>query len=154
MKTSPLSRISLLALLAGIFIQIGAQLFALLVIVQTLVKEPPKSFQMLSDGYGYDSSIFWDTIPNFTTLLFVIALIGNWKTNTRNWIITSFAIFIIAGIFAIVIVEPMLGELISEQSSVNLNEMTITWFRLDWTLWFLTFSSGLVLIKPVYGRIS
>lgn len=153
MKTSTFSKISLVALFAGIFIQIGAQLFALLVIVKTLAKDPPKSFQMITGDYGYDSSIFWETIPNFTALLFIIALIACWKTKSRIWIIISFSIFILAGVLAIVVVGPMFAELISIESSVKLNEMTSTWYQLDWMLWFLTLLSGLFLIKPIYERL-
>ena len=154
MKTSTFSKISLLAIFATLFVQIGAQLFALLAIVQTLVKNPPKSFQMLAGDYGYDSSIFWDTIPNVTTLLFVIALIACWKTNVRMWIIISFSIFILAGVLAMVVVEPGFAELISSESGANLNEMTASWYRLDWMLWFLTLLSGLVLTKPIYERLN
>src|SRR6187549_1986164 len=154
MKTSTFSKISLLAIFAILFVQIGAQLFALLAIVQTLVKDPPKSFQMLIGDYGYDSSVFWDTIPNVTTLLFVIALIACWKTNARLWIIISFSIFILAGVLAMVVVEPRFAELVSSESGANLNEMTASWYRLDWTLWFLTLLSGLVLTKPIYERLN
>ena len=154
MKTSTFSKISLLAIFATLFVQIGAQLFALLAIVQTLVKNPPESFQMLAGDYGYDSSIFWDTIPNVTTLLFVIALIACWKTNARMWIIISFSIFILAGVLAMVVVEPRFAELISSESGANLNEMTASWYRLDWMLWFLTLLSGLVLTKPIYERLN
>ena len=154
MKTSTFSKISLLAIFATLFVQIGAQLFALLAIVQTLVKNPPKSFQMLAGDYGYDSSVFWDTIPNVTTLLFVIALIACWKTNARMWIIISFSIFILAGVLAMVVVEPGFAELISSETGTNLNEMTASWYRLDWTLWCLTLLSGLVLTKPIYERLN
>lgn len=109
---------------------------------------------MLVGDYGYDSSIFWDTIPNLTTLLFVIALIAGWKTQARKWIIISFSIFIVAGVFAIVVVEPKFAELISDESSVNLNELTSSWYQLDWMLWFLTLLSGLILIKPIYERLN
>ncbi len=153
MKTSTFSKISLLAIFATLFVQIGAQLFAMLTIVQTLVKNPPKSFHMLIGDYGYDSTIFWNTIPNLTALLFVIALIACWKTKARMWIIISFLIFIIAGVFAMVVVEPRFAELISNQNNTNLNEMTSTWYRLDWTLWFLTLLSGLLLTKPIYERL-
>jgi hypothetical protein len=109
---------------------------------------------MIMGEYGYDSSIFWDTIPNFTTLLFVIALIAGWKTKSRIWIIISFSIFILAGVFAIVVVEPRFSELISLDNRVNLNEMTSTWHQLDWILWFVTLLSGLILIKPIYERLT
>lgn len=154
MKTSTFSKISLIAIFATLFVQIGAQLFAMLTIVKTLVKNPPKSFQMLIGDYGYDSSIFWDTIPNVTTLLFVTALIACWKTKGRRWIIISFLIFICAGVFAMIVVEPRFAELISNQNNTNLIEMTSTWYRLDWTLWCLTLLSGLFLTKPVYERLN
>ncbi len=109
---------------------------------------------MVKGDYGYDSSIFWNTIPNLTTLLFVIALIACWKTKARKWIIISFSIFICAGVLAMVVVEPKFAELITNESSTTLNEMTSTRYRLDWTLWFLTLLSGLVLTKPIYDRLN
>ena len=154
MKTTSFAKISLLALFAGIFIQIGAQLFAMLTIVQTVVENPPSSFYMLMGDYGYDSSMFWNTIPNFTAVLFVVALIAYWKTKARTWIIISFSIFIVAGVLAMAVVEPKFAELISNQNNTNLSEITSTWYRLDWTLWYLTFLSGLFLMKPMYERLN
>ena len=144
------SKISLIALFAITFIQIGAQLFALLVIVPTLVKDVPKSFQMLKGDYGYDSSTFWNTIPNITAIFFIVALIACWKTNARIWIVISFAFFIASGVFAMTVVEPALAELIANENNVNLNKMTATWWRYDWLLWALTLLAGLFLTKPIY----
>lgn len=154
MKKTTFAEISLLLLLAGIFTQIGAQLFAILVVVNTLVTNPPSSFEMLRGDYPYDSSIFWDTIPNLTTILFIVALVGNWKTNARKWIITSLTIFIIAAVFALGIVEPKFTSLISNEHSDNLANLTSNWYRLDWVLWFLTFISGVILFKPTLERMN
>jgi hypothetical protein len=76
--------VSLAALVASCFIQIGAQLFALVVIVGTVAEAPPRSFAMFGGEYGYDSSGFWNTVPMITSVLFLVALIANWKTRRRR----------------------------------------------------------------------
>lgn len=62
MLPNRIGNLSLLSLAGGLFIQIGAQLFALLVIVKTLVKAPPESLAMLNGPYGYDSSRYCATV--------------------------------------------------------------------------------------------
>lgn len=43
MQSTKIGNLSFLSLVGGLFIQIGAQLFALLVIDKTLIKSPPES---------------------------------------------------------------------------------------------------------------
>lgn len=47
MKIRQLSNVSLMALVASCFIQIGAQLFAVSMIASTLAEAPPRSFAIL-----------------------------------------------------------------------------------------------------------
>jgi hypothetical protein len=66
--------------------------------VSTLSKTPPRSFAMLQEEYGYDSSSFWDIVPTITCLLLIIALITNWKTKRRKLILFALAPFITGGL--------------------------------------------------------
>ena len=58
MKQRTLPNFSLLALIVSCLMQVGAQLFAILVIVRTVVAAPPRSFAIFDGEYGYDSSSF------------------------------------------------------------------------------------------------
>ena len=111
MQLNKIGNLSLLSLIGGLFIQIGAQLFALLIIVRTLIKAPPESLAMLNAPYGYDSSIYWDVFPNITFILFVLAIICNWKNGHRNWILFAFVFYFVAGLCAIFVVGPLFTQL-------------------------------------------
>jgi len=58
-----LSAFLFLSLLSLLLIQSGAQLFAIIVAVSTLIESPPESLAMIQGDFPYDSSIFWDVFP-------------------------------------------------------------------------------------------
>ena len=84
MKELNLKNITLIALVACCLLQVGAQLFALSVVVSTVAAAPPRSFAMLNGEYGYNSTAFWNTVPMITFVLFIIALLRTGKTNAEN----------------------------------------------------------------------
>ena len=141
---------SLVASIASCFIQIGAQLFAILVIVRTLVAAPPRSFAMLRGEYGYDSSIFWDTVPMITLLLLIVTIIANWKTTRRSLLLLSLALFVIGSVLAGVIVEPGFGDLqkigYNDMVDVALQGRAATLYAYDWGLWLISLGAGLALL--------
>jgi len=140
MQMNKVGNASFLVLIGGLFIQVGAQLFALLVIVKTLIKSPPGSLTMLNKPYGYDSSTFWNVFPNIVFIFFVVAIIANWKNGHRNWILASFAFYFISGLGAIFMVGPLFTQLTNGEFQV-----ANTWYALDWLVWLLTFISGFLL---------
>lgn len=88
--------LTLMALIIGCFLQLGAQLFAISVLVSTIAEAPPRSFAILEGPYRYDSSAFWDVVPMITGILFLVAIIANW-TSSRRWLLVSaFALFVLA----------------------------------------------------------
>lgn len=142
--------ISLIASIASFFIQIGAQLFAILVIVRTLVAAPPRSFAILGGEYGYDSSIFWETVPMITLVLLVVAIVANWKTTRRNLLLLSLALFIVGSAMAGAIVEPGFGELLkigySDVVDASLQVRAASLYAYDWGLWFVSLAAGVALL--------
>jgi hypothetical protein len=151
-----LSLVFLFSLLAGVFIQLGAQLFAILVIVSTLVESPPESFALIRGDFAYDSSKFWDVYPTISGSLFLIAIAFNWKTRFRKWILLSFGMYIIGALFAVFVLEPthaeVIGMVLNEPGSVTLQEQALLWYRLDWILCLLTFITGLLLVVPLFKQ--
>ena len=101
----------MMALVASCFMQIGAQLFALSVVASTVSAAPPRSFAMLQGEYGYDSSAFWSTLPTITSVLFLIALIANWKTTRRKLLLLALSLFITGGLAAGLYLEPVFDEM-------------------------------------------
>ena len=139
MKELNLPNITLIASVAGCFIQIGAQLYALVVIAGTIAAAPPRSFAIFQGEYGYDSSGFWDTSPPIVFALFIIALVANWKTQRRNLML-----------FALTKMKAMGFR---DEVDPVLQSRAARWYAIDWMVWGLGVVAGLALllalIKPV-----
>ena len=152
--------LTLMAAAASCFIQIGAQLFAISVIVRTVVQAPPRSFAMYDGAYGYDSSEFWNTAPPITALLLAIALVTNWKTHRRNLLLIAIVVFVLGGVVAGVFLEPTFEEMIAvgyrDTIDPALQRRAANWYALDWAVWmFSLFAGGALLaalVRPAADR--
>ena len=142
--------IAMMALVASALIQNGAQLFALSIIARTVSKAPPRSFAILSGEFAYDSRIFWETVPPITFLLFVIALIANWRTARRKFILAALGLFIAGGLFAGLYLEPMFDAMISRGYADHIDPVlqrdAATWYMIDWAVWATGFAACLALL--------
>lgn len=150
MKELNLATVILIALVTSCFLQVGAQLFALSVVASTIAEAPPRSFAILDGEYGYDSSAFWNTVPLITLLLFVIALITNWKSPRRKFLLVSLTLFLVAGIIAGVYLEPLFAGMIATGYSDKIDPVLQTqaarWLVYDWIVWGLGLLAGLFLL--------
>ena len=152
--------VSLIALIASCFIQIGAQLFAIAVIVRTVIAAPPRSFAIFEGEYGYDSSAFWQTVPTITLALFVVALIANWRTTRRGLLFLALALFLIGAAVAAIIVEPEFAKLMaigySDVIDPTLQARAASWYTYDCGLWLISLAAGITLLaalaRPVTDR--
>jgi hypothetical protein len=145
-----LKNITLIALAASCFLQAGAQLFAVSIVASTVSEAPPRSFAMLQGEYGYNSSSFWDIVPSITFLLFIIALIVNWKTQRQKLILFALTLFIIGAIVAGFFLEPLFADMIkkgySDQVDTTLQAQARRWYIFDWMVWTLSLVAGLMLL--------
>ena len=145
-----LRNITMIAAAAGCLIQTGAQLFALSVIASTVSKAPPRSFAILQGEYRYDSAAFWETVPMITFVLFVIALVANWKTPRRKFLLLALSLFIIGGLVAGLYLEPTFDEMkaIGFRDEVDpvLQSRAATWYAIDWAVWSIAASAGIALL--------
>ena len=154
--------ITLMALIVGVFMQLGAQLFAISVVVSTITEAPPRSLAILQGEYPYDSRAFWDVVPMITGVLFLIALVANWSSSRRWPLLAAFALFIFAGFLAGVFLEPEFASVTataySDTVDPALQERAARWYALDWGVWFIGLASGLLLLiaalRPVTMRKS
>ena len=157
MKELNLPNITLIASVAGCFIQIGAQLYALVVIGGTIAEAPPRSFAIFEGEYGYDSSAFWSTFPPISFALFIIALIANWKTRRRNLMLFALTMFLVGGLVMMLLVEPVFAEMkavgFRDEVDPALQSRAARWYALDWLGWAMGAIGGvallLALIRPV-----
>lgn len=160
MNKHPVQNISLIASIASCFTQIGAQLFAILVIVRTAIAAPPRSFAMFEGEYGYDSSFFWQTVPNITLALLVLAIIANWRTTRRNLLLLSLVLFLAGSAVAALVVQPGFGKLLesgySDVVDASLQGDAASLYAYEWGLWFIALAAGMTLLvalaRPVSAR--
>jgi hypothetical protein len=153
-----LKNITLIALTASCFIQVGAQLFAVSIVASTLSEAPPRSFAMLQGEYGYNSSAFWDIVPSITFLLFIITLIINWKTPRKKLILFALALFVIGGIVAGFLVEPIFADMTrsgySDQVDPTLQVQAQRWYVFDWMVWTFSLVAGLTLLVALTRAVT
>lgn len=160
MKRVYVPNLTLAPLVASCFIQIGAQLFALVVVAGTVAEAPPRSFAMLAGEYGYNSSGFWNIVPTITSVLFLVAMIANWKTRRRRLLVFALALFVIGSLIAGFLVEPIFSEMsavgYSDRVDSVLQSRAAEWYALDWMLWGVAASAGvallLALITPAHEQ--
>ena len=145
-----LKNVTLIAVTASCLLQVGAQLFAVSIVASTVSAAPPRSFAMLQGEYGYNSSSFWDVVPPITFLLFIIALITNWKTQRKKLIFLALIIFIIAGLLAGILLEPFFADILkvgySDRVDTILQAQAKRWYIYDWMVWTLGLLAGLTLL--------
>ncbi len=152
--------LTLIALIVSCFLQVGGGLFAISVVVSTLMEAPPRSFAMLEGEYRYDSSAFWETLPPINAVLFVIALAANWKTTRRVLLVAAFALFILGGLLAGFLLEPELAAITEvgyrDVVDPDLQSRAASWYAIDWAVWSVTLLAGLFLLlalaHPVTSR--
>jgi len=130
--------------------QIGAQLYALSVVASTVSAAPPRSFAILQGEYRYDSSAFWNIFPTITSVLFVIALVANWKTPRRNLLLLALLLFVVGGLVAGLYLEPAFDEMkaIGFRDEVDpvLQSRAATWYALDRGVWAIGALAGVTLL--------
>ena len=118
-----------------------------------LAEAPPRSFAILQGEHGYDSQVFWDTVPNVTFALFVIAWVVNWKTARRKLILAALGLFVAADLLAIFLLGPTFDALIAGgfRDGVDplLQSQAAAWLMLDWSVWGAGLISGLLLLFAI-----
>ena len=154
MRDLNIRNIALMALVFSCFMQIGGQLFAISVLVSTLTEAPPRSFAILEGEYSYDSSSFWSTVPPITALLYVVALITNWKTQRRMLLLVSLALFVCSGLIAGLMLEPEFAKMVAtgyrDIVDLKLQSRAARWYYLDWAAWGVIVLAGLSLLLALF----
>jgi hypothetical protein len=135
-RRNTLSNVALIAVTASYLIQIGAGFFALGVIGRVLIAAPPRSLAMLEGGYAYDGNVFWEMVPPITALLFLFAIITNWKSHRRVLLVAAFAVFLVSGAVTVGVIGPIFSEVAAggyrDVVDPVLQQRAATWYAADW----------------------
>lgn len=156
MRELNIRNITMMAVAASCLVQVGAQLFALSVVASTLSAAPPRSLAILHGEFRYDSSAFWSTVPPITFTLFVVALVANWRTARRRLLLLALTLFVMAGLAAGIVLEPMFEEVkragFRDVVDPVLQSQAASWHAADWMVWAISATSAvsllLALIRP------
>jgi hypothetical protein len=127
-------------------------------VADTLAQAPPRSFAILEGQYRYDSSAFWGTVPPITGLLYILALVANWKTRRRMLLLASFALFVIGGLVAGLLLEPEFATITatgySDTIDPALQSRAACWLAFDWAVWGISLAAGIALLLALARPIS
>ena len=90
-------------------------------------------------------------------MLFVIALVTNWKTRRRKLLLLALSLFIVGGLVAGFFLGPVFDEMKAmgyrDEIDPVLQSRAATWYALDWAVWGVGAVAGLALllalIRPV-----
>ena len=157
MRTPTIPNLSLIPAVVVALLQAGAQLFAIAVVVGTVTEAPPRSLAMYAGEYGYDSGPFWEVMPTVTLGLLLIALVGNWRTPRRRFLVAAVGLFIAAGLVTVFVMGPVQEAVLRVGYSDAVDEVlrvqAARWHMLDWVSWALTLSVGVVLAASLAVRV-
>ncbi len=150
MRRIHLPNLTLIAVAASYFIQIGAGFFALAIVARVVSAAPPRSLAILQGEYRYDSSAFWQIVPSITAALFLLATIANWKTRRRGLLLGAFAIFLLSGIVTGGFLAPLFADIVatgySDTVNPELQRRASIWYAWDWGVRCFDAAAGIGLL--------
>jgi hypothetical protein len=77
-------------------------------------------------------------------------LVANWKTTRRWLVVAAFALFILGGLFAGILLEPEFARIteVGHRDVIDpeLQSRARSWYALDWAVWSVTLMAGIALL--------
>jgi hypothetical protein len=149
-QKNQLPNLTLIAVAASYCIQIGAGFFALAIVGRVVSAAPPRSLAILGGEYRYDSSAFWQIVPAITGVLFLLALIANWKTRRRGLLLGALVIFVVSGVVTGAVLSPYFAEIAatgySNAVDPELQRRAAIWYVSDWGVRCFDAAAGVALL--------
>jgi hypothetical protein len=128
---------SLILLALFYLIMLGGGNYEHINISGVISSAPPKSFYILQGPFGFNPVKFWATFRPITILLFIIAIIFNWKHSAfrRNGLVIAFVIDILITVATFSYFAPEIGAITSipyvDSVDPSLAERTSRWTSLN-----------------------
>lgn len=106
---------TLVLILASIsyIIVIGGATYEHLAVIPQWAAAPPASLAMWQGEYGLNSAAFWPVVHPVTFLLLIVALVLNWRTARRRFIVVTLAGYFLVAAVTGAYYLPELGSIIS-----------------------------------------
>ncbi len=92
---------------------IGTGVYEHLAVWPIAFAEPPKSLYMFQGNYAVQSELFWKLVHPISLVLLLVALVLNWKTARKKYILFTLTIYIIALIATFIYFVPELKSIIA-----------------------------------------
>lgn len=146
-------------LLIGLtFMQAGASLFAITVNISTLIESPPASLITAQGPYAFNPDIFWEKFPTLVLLTLFLALIFNWKSSLKKWVISGGLVWVLSGVVVFVLLSPAQTEFLSSEFSDNVNddlfELGKSWRNYSLLFMSLSAISGFIYLTGIFYQNS
>lgn len=151
-----LANFSLLLLALFYLIMLGGGNYEQINITHLVASAPPKSLAMLQGSYGFNPVKFWVIFRPLTILLFLAALVFNWRLSTRrkNLLIVSFLIDCTITMATFLYFAPETGVIVavkydSTYVDPDLHSRMQLWKNLNWLRLGAFYTSSILLLAAL-----
>lgn len=134
-----LADISLISLTLFYIMMLGGGSYEQLTVTNMVTSAPPKSLYMLQGPFGFKPMIFWIIFRPITVILFLFAILSNWKhsLSKRKLLLIAFGIDLITTIATFVYFAPETGVIVGTTYHPGivdplLFERAQRWKNLNW----------------------
>ena len=151
-----IGKLTYLFLIGLTFMQAGASLFAITVNISTLIESPPASLITAQGPYAFNPDIFWEKFPPLVLLTLLLALIFNWKSSLRKWVIGGGLVWVLSGVVVFVLLSPAQAEFLSTEFSNTVSQELIelgrTWRNYSLLFMLLSTISGIIYLLGLFAN--
>src|SRR6478609_3079301 len=128
---------SLTCLTLFYIIMLGGGCYEQLTVTNLVTSAPPKSLYMLQGPFGFKPMIFWIIFRPITIILFLLAIVTNWKNSRQKLLLLAFIIDIITTIATFTYFAPETGVIVGatyhpDTVDLALFERAQLWKNLNW----------------------
>ena len=116
---------------------LGGGCYEQLTVTNLVTSAPPKSLYMLQGPFGFKPIIFWIIFRPITIILFLFAIVANWKYSRRKILLFAFGVDLIATIATFAYFAPETGAIVGATYHPDivdpaLFERAQLWKNLNW----------------------
>ncbi len=114
---------------------IGAGIYEHIAIWPVAYSEAPRSLTMFQGAYAIQSANFWMPVHPVTLLLFIVALVLNWKTDRKKYLLAPLVIYMVILVVTFAVLVPELISLTttvySQTVDATITKRGHTWINLS-----------------------
>lgn len=136
--------------------QAGASLFAITVNVSTLIESPPASLVSAQGPYAFNPDLFWEKFPTLVLITLLLALVFNWKSSLRKWVLAGGLVWILSGLVVFILLSPAQTEFLSTEFTNTVDQELIalgkTWRNYSLLFMSLSALSGFIYLSGLFSN--